>query len=73
MNTNKISIVEGVKNTLAHIKGTVNKEKYLYNNQVNDWLIYNAINRYIYDDSINIKTPELRADLDSKVFESMLS
>jgi len=73
LNVNKISIVDGTKNTLSHIKSTVNSEKHLFNNKVNDWLIYNAINRYIYDDSINIKAPEVRRELDSKVFESMLS
>ena len=73
LNVNKISIVGGNKNTFMHIRNTIEAEKHLYNDKVNDWLIYNAINRYIYDDSINIKTPELRAELDSKVFESMLS
>jgi hypothetical protein len=43
-----------------------------YNGLANDWLIYNAINQYINDDSRNIATPESRMDKDSKVFEYML-
>lgn len=75
LNTNKIIIVETKKgnNTLQYIKEVIDSEKHLYDNKINDWLIYNAINRYINDDTINIKAPEIRAELDSKVFESMLS
>lgn len=44
-----------------------------YNGVVNDWLIYNAINQYINDDSMNIKLPEIRQEIDSKVMEFLLS
>lgn len=73
LNMNKINITGGNKNTLSYISNNINSEKHLYNGKVNDWLIYNAINRYIYDDDMNIKAPEIRRELDSKVFESMLS
>ena len=74
LNTNKISITVGMKNTIAHITDTITFEAKKYNKgKVNDWLIYNAIKRYIYDDQMNVKSPEIRNDLDSKVFESMLS
>lgn len=42
-----------------------------YNGQVNDWLIYNGINAYIYDER-TITAPEIRRDKDSRVLESML-
>ncbi len=43
-----------------------------YNGKVTDWLVYNGINQYIYDDSRNIVVPEKRMETDSKVFEYML-
>jgi hypothetical protein len=73
LNTNKIAVVEGSKNTVSHITSTILKEADLYGGRVNDWLIYNAVNRYIYDDAINAKAPEARAELDRKVFESLLN
>lgn len=73
LNTNKIAVVEGSKNTVSHITNTILKEADLYGGRVNDWLIYNAVNRYIYDDAINAKAPEARAELDRKVFESLLN
>jgi len=43
-----------------------------YNGRINDWLIYNGINQYINDDSLNIAAPEKRRETDSKVLEYML-
>jgi hypothetical protein len=40
--------------------------------KVNDWLIYNGINHYINNDSLNVKAPETRNESDSKVLEYML-
>lgn len=42
------------------------------NGKVNDWLIYNGINQYLYDNSRNIASPEKRRETDSKVLEFML-
>lgn len=42
-----------------------------YNGHVNDWLIYNAINQYLYKNG-NIMTPTVRMEKDSKIFEYML-
>lgn len=47
-------------------------ELHLYGGVTNDWLIYNAINRYIYSDKY-VTPPEKRAEKDSKVLEFMLS
>jgi hypothetical protein len=43
-----------------------------YNGKVNDWLVYNGINQYLGDDSVNIASPEKRMETDTKVFEYML-
>jgi hypothetical protein len=55
-------------------KVTVNgEEKSLgYNGKVTDWLIYNGVNQYINDNSLNIAAPEKRMEADSKIFEYLL-
>jgi hypothetical protein len=77
----KIAAIDNSKfNTVNYIKGIVLDEAngtngvmdMGYNGQVNDWLIYNAVNRYIYDNSRNIAAPEKRMEVDSLVFEYML-
>jgi len=74
LNASNITIKENSKfNTLDYIKNKITGEVDLYGGVVNDWLIYNAINQYIHDDNLNVKVPEVRYDLDSKVFENMLS
>lgn len=78
MEAAKLSIVENSKfNTLVDIKHRIESESNLaglgYDGKVNDWLIYNAINAYIHDDSRNIAAPEKRRDNDSKVLEYMLA
>ena len=73
----KISMIENSKfNTMNDIMNTITSEANNvglgYNGKVNNWLIYNAINRYIHDDSRNIAAPEKRRETDSKVLEYML-
>jgi hypothetical protein len=73
-----IIAVESTKfNTVNSIMLKVNEEAYKpsfgYNGQVNDWLIFNGINQYIFDDNRNIAVPEKRMETDSKVLEYMLS
>ena len=73
----KMSLVDNknfsTMNTLMSIiREEANKTELGYDGQINDWLIYNAINQYLNDDSRNIATPETRMDKDSKVFEYML-
>ncbi len=61
-------------NTVDHIRSIVNAEsKKLYNGEINNWLIYNGINSYIYDNDLNRKSPEVRQVTDSKVLELMLA
>lgn len=71
----KIIIVENNKfNIYSYIKNIVQFEMFqLGYTSYNDWLIYNAINRYIYDNDLNITAPEKRRELDSKVLEYMLA
>lgn len=73
----KMSLVDNSKfNTMNVLMMTIREEanntQMGYNGQLNDWLIYNAINQYLNDDSRNIATPEIRMDKDSKIFEYML-
>jgi hypothetical protein len=72
----KMSLVDNAKfNTMNAIMMTIREEagQMGYNGQFNDWLIYNAINQYLNDDSRNIATPEIRMAKDSKIFEYMLT
>jgi len=73
-----ITAVENSKfNTVQNILDRINKEANInglgYNGKVNDWLIYNGINQYINDNSLNIAVPEKRRDTDTKVLEFMLA
>lgn len=73
LNAVKINAVETKNlNTVDFITEKINNETHLYNGKVNDWLIYNSINQYIFNDSINIAAPEKRQENDSLVLEYML-
>jgi hypothetical protein len=78
LNENKIAMIDNQKfNTVQDITGRIMKEANNsglgYRGKVNDWLVYNGINQYLNDDSLNIKSPEKRMEDDSKVFEFMLT
>ena len=85
LNQNKIAMVDNAKlNTVNDIVSRIIKEangttkvdgKKIdlgYNGNVNDFLVYNGINQYLNDDAINIKAPEKRMEIDSKILEYML-
>jgi len=77
LNAVKMPIVDNSKfNTLNYItsiaKHDANDNTLGYNGRVNDFLLYNAINQYLNDDSRNIAVPEKRMETDSKVLEFML-
>lgn len=63
------------KNTLQEIYDSImielNDEKLGYT-EINDWLIYNGINQYLFNDNNNIAAPEKRMETDSKLLEYML-
>ena len=69
-----LSIVDNKNvNTLDYIGGVINDEAFkYYNGNTNDFLIYNGINQYINNNSLNVKAPEVRIELDKRVFQYML-
>jgi phage host-nuclease inhibitor protein Gam len=74
----KISVQNTTKfSTLNYITNVITEElKHPsmagYNGQVNDFLIYNGINRYIFDNDLNIAATEKRMDKDLAVITYML-
>jgi hypothetical protein len=75
MNAAKISLIDNKNlNTIQYVKTIVDKESMdLYGGVTNDWLIYNAINQYVNDNKMNVKTPEVRSEIDKKVLQYMLA
>jgi hypothetical protein len=74
---NKIGMVDNqnfntVNNIVDRIKVEMNDTALGYGGKANDWLVFNGINQYLNDDSINIAAPEKRMETDSKVLEFML-
>jgi len=69
-----LSIVDNKNvNTLDYIGGVINDEAFkYYNGNTNDFLIYNGINQYINNNSLNVKAPEVRIESDKRVFQYML-
>lgn len=61
-----IAAIENSKfNTVNFISERIKTEMDMLNiGQANDWLIYNGINRYLYDDSLNNFTAEKRQKID---------
>ena len=73
LNVAKITAIENNNfNTVDYIKDVINTEKHLFNDNVNDWLIYNGINSYIFNEDLNKKAPEKRVEMDSKVLQAIL-
>lgn len=70
------SVANSKLNTVDNIIKRIEKESNLaglgYDGKVTDWLVYNGINAYINDNSLNIASPEKRKETDSKVLEYML-
>lgn len=62
-----------IDNITARVMSEAHKKTMRYNGKVNDWLIYNGINQFFNDDTLNITPPEKRREKDSKVLEYMLS
>ena len=76
LNHNKVIVIEQENfNTVDIITNNIfaeaNNPQMNYNGKVNDWLIWQGINQYIYDGR-NIVAPEKLVDLDSNVLEYML-
>jgi len=74
LNFAKIAIIDNSKfNTLNYVENIIIKEAAQLDIKVNDWLIYNGINQYINDASLNIKAPEVRSTSDKLVFDYLVS
>ena len=78
LHQNKIGMIDNqnfntVDNIVSRITAEMNDNTLGYNGRANDFLVYNGINQYINDDSLNISAPEKRMEVDSKVLEFMLS
>lgn len=70
LNANKITVIDNKSfSTLNSIKDTiVTESNKLYNsNKVNDWLIYNGINQYIFKNDRNNAVPDIKQQQDQKV------
>lgn len=62
-----------VDNVYLRITKELNEHKELnFNGTYTNWHVYNGINSYIYDNSENIATPEIRVTSDQNVFELLL-
>ncbi len=59
--------------TMNYITNIVNQEKEMLNTNVNYWLIYNAFNRYINDNSLNKSNPDKRAAKDEQLLKTMVA
>jgi len=58
---------------LDHVLASIRTEMaVLEEDQVNDWLIYNGINAYIYDNDANVKSDEIRKTTDRKVYDYLV-
>lgn len=75
MEAAKISIVDNKNvDTMDYVMSIIEREATdFYGGVTNDWLIYNSINQYIFDDDLNVKTPEVRNEMDKNVLQFMLS
>lgn len=62
-----------VQDIVARITKEANDTALPYNGRVNDWLVYNGINQYINDDTLNKAIPEKRRETDQKVLEYIIA
>lgn len=57
---------------LDHVLATIRTEMAkLGETKANNWLIYNGINRYIFDEEMNVKSDDVRKKLDREVFKEL--
>jgi hypothetical protein len=69
-----INLVDNKKvDTFKYVNDVMmNEAVSLYGGVTNDFLIYNAVNRYIFDNSLNISAPEVRVEKDRKALQYLL-
>jgi hypothetical protein len=65
------------RSTVDYIKSVIDTEvnhpDLNYNGVVNDWLVYNAINHYINNDDLNVKSQDTRLKSEQSVLSFMLA
>jgi hypothetical protein len=74
-NTGIIAVDNKSLNTIDSIYDTITKElnmPTLEYNRTTNWLLYNGINSYLYNDNLNIASPDKRDAKDQDVFEYLL-
>jgi hypothetical protein len=60
------------KTNIEHISNIIKSESLdLYGGRVNDWLIYNGVNNFIFDNDKNVKINADRVKLDNKVLQAI--
>jgi hypothetical protein len=70
----KAAKIGTIKNNIEIIKNTIRDESnILYGGKVNDWLIYNGINKFLFDDNNNVALNSSRRKIDNKVLEKLLA
>ncbi len=74
MAATKISLGNNPENGWNYLKEIVTRESMdFYGGVTNDFLIYNALNQFTYDNKLNTIVPEKREEIDRKVLIHMLS
>ena len=71
----KVASIGTTKNNVDIISSRIRFEQseLNYGNKVNDWLIYNGINRFLFDDANNVAFESARVRTDRKVLETLLN
>ena len=61
--------------TMDYLGGVIAEEtvKLKTGGKVNEWLLYNAINRYVHDEKLNVASPKQREDKDRAVLKVLLT
>lgn len=69
----KVAAIGTTTNNVQYVNDRIMLEAgQLYNGRVNDWLIYNGINKMLFDDTQNVALDSMRKVKDAKVQEYLL-
>jgi len=69
----KIAGIGATKNNIEIINGTLQEESnILYDGKINDWLVYNAVNKFLFDNTNNVMLEPKRRATDNKVLTHLL-
>ncbi len=69
----KVAGIGDTKANMLQLTETLKDESnVLYGGKINDWLIYNAVNKFLFDNDNNVALETKRRAKDNKVFEYLL-